>query len=134
MFNKKKKSEIKTTFTIESLIYSLKDIMTENPRLSMDSDVIISDLQMSEFKKNFKLYVINDYETNKAKLGIFLLPNDNSEFNEEPENQEELENYNTKVIEEPVNYNKKVIDGDGFEDIDFPEPVRSTSWMDKYGV
>ena len=84
--------------------------MTENPRLSWDSEVIISDLQMSEFRNNFKLYVINDYETRTQKLGLFLLPNDPSDF-------EENETGNENNIPETIS-----------------ETQKDSSWLDKYGV
>ena len=109
MFGKKKKKCETTKFTIKSLVYSLQAMMTENPRLSWDSPVIISDLQMSGFKNNFKLYPVNDYENGTIKLGLFVLPNDlDSEFEEEPELEETTE--------------------DGFPELnDFPQ-------MKKYGV
>lgn len=139
MFRKKKNQKCDTKFTIESLVYSLQAMMTENPRLSWDSPVVISDLQMSGFRNNFKLYPINDYETGKIKLGLFILPNDlDSEFEGEPEIEEELKpNAEESLKDIGDDSELEIIDftEDGFPELnDFPQIEKDTSWMKKYGV
>ena len=80
---RKKCEKPNNTYTIQSLIYSLKEIMTENPELTWDSEVIISDLQSMELKREFKLYVLHDPHDNKKKLGIYSLPTTDTEETEE---------------------------------------------------
>lgn len=65
--------------------------MTNNPELSWDSEVIISDLPMTEFRERYELHVTTDYVTNKPKLCIFTIPNDTSEYEDEPETETKTE-------------------------------------------
>ena len=85
MFNKKCKKSKYQKHTIQSLIYSLKEIMTENPELTWDSEVIISDLKSMEFRKRYDMYVTTDYKDGKTKLCLFTIPDDTSEYEDEPE-------------------------------------------------
>ena len=61
--------------------------MTNNPELTWDSEVIISDLPMTEFRERYEMYVTTDYKDGKTKLCIFTIPNDTSDFEEETETE-----------------------------------------------
>ena len=67
-------------FTIKSLFNSLEEIMARNPNITMDSEVIISDLNMSYFKQEIKVYPTYDYKDGQMKIGLYLNPYENGEL------------------------------------------------------
>lgn len=65
--------------------------MTENPELTWDSEVIISDLPMTEFRERYELHVTKDCITGKPKLCIFTVPNDTSDYEDSVETDTKVE-------------------------------------------
>ena len=63
-----------TRVTIKSLINSLNEVMLRNPNITLDSEVIISDLNMKEFIREFKIYPTFDCTDSKHKAGIYFKP------------------------------------------------------------
>ena len=120
-------------FTIKSLLNSLEEIMARNPEITLDSEVIISDINMSSFKQEIKVYPTHDYKDEKMKVGIYLNPYEKDELldiveEEEPtqEVMEEVNPQNAQVIRELKHtYAQKK-----------PQPIQaesdSLSWLDKY--
>ncbi len=67
-------------FTIKSLINSLEEVMARNPQITMDSEVIISDINMSSFRQEIKVYPTHDYKDGKVKVGIYINPYETDEL------------------------------------------------------
>lgn len=70
--------------TIRDLINSLKEVMVRNPNITWDSELIISDLDLSFFGNDCKLFPTYDYKDRKTKLGIYVIRN-KIEDEEEPQ-------------------------------------------------
>ena len=83
-------------FTIKSLLNSLEEIMARNPEITLDSKVIISDINMSSFKQEIKVYPTHDYKDEKMKVGIYLNPYEKDELLDTVEEEELVE----EVMEE----------------------------------
>ena len=56
-------------FTIKSLLNSLEEIMARNPEITLDSEVIISDINMSSFKHRHSKYFWKEFWTLAEKEG-----------------------------------------------------------------
>lgn len=119
-------------FTIKSLLNSLEEIMARNPKITLDSEIIISDINMSSFKQEIKVYPTHDYKDEKMKVGIYLNPYEKDELlntEEEELTQEvtkEVNPQNAQAVQELKHaYAQKE-----------PQPIQaesnSLSWLNKY--
>lgn len=66
-------------FTIKSLLNSLEEIMARNPQITLDSEVVISDTDMSFFKQDIKVYPTFDFRSRQMRVGLYLSPCENVE-------------------------------------------------------
>ena len=120
-------------FTIKSLLNSLEEIMARNPEITLDSEVIISDINMSSFKQEIKVHPTHDYKDKKMKVGIYLNPYEKDELldtvEEEELTQEVMEEVNPQnaqaVRELKHTYAQK-------ESQPIQAESKSLSWLDKY--
>ena len=120
-------------FTIKSLLNSLEEIMARNPEITLDSEVIISDINMSSFKQEIKVHPTHDYKDKKMKVGIYLNPYEKDELLDTIEEEELTE----EVIEEVNPQNAQAV-----QELKHayaqkkPQPIQaesdSLSWLDKY--
>ena len=106
-------------FTIKSLINSLNEVMSRNPEITLDSEIIISDLNMSEFKHEFRVYPTHDYKDGQTKIGIYLNNYEKDELldTEEQVTEQVTEQVSEQVTQEPIQIEKVNDD---------------ISWLDKY--
>jgi len=81
MFNNKCKEIINKKVTIRSLLDSINNILYENPNITMDSEILVSDLNMQKFIEEFKIYPTYDYRDKSYKVGIYLSPNKDTQEN-----------------------------------------------------
>jgi uncharacterized protein YrzB (UPF0473 family) len=120
-------------FTIKSLLNSLEEIMARNPEITLDSEVIISDINMSSFKQEIKVYPTHDYKDEKMKVGIYLSPYEKDELLDTVEEEEPTQ----KVMEEVNPQNAQAV-----QELKHtyaqkePQPIQaesdSLSWLNKY--
>ena len=61
-------------FTIRSLFKSLEEIMAENSEINLDSEIIVSNLNMEFFNQEIKIYPTHDYKDGSLKVGMYLNP------------------------------------------------------------
>ena len=119
--------------TIKSLINSLEEIMVRNPNITLDSEIIISDINMSYFKQEIKVYPTHDYKDGQMKVGIYLNPYEKDELldtieEEEPTQEvtEEVNPQNAQAVRELKHtYAQK-------ETQPIQAESKSLSWLDKY--
>lgn len=71
-------------FTIRNLYKTLEEIMACNPEITMDTEIIISDINMSNFKQEIKVYPTVDYKDRQVKVGLYINPYEKDELLEEP--------------------------------------------------
>ena len=83
--------------------------MAQNPNINLDSEIIISDINMGTFKNEVKIYPTNDYKDRKVKVGIYLNPYEKDEL--------------IDVAEKPVKEVKQEVQ---------EEPVKELAWLNKY--
>ena len=107
--------------------------MARNPNITLDSEVIISDINMGAFKQEVKIYPTHDYKDEKMKVGIYLNPYEKDELldtveEEEPtqEVMEEVNPQNAQAVQELKHaYEQKK-----------SQPIQaesdSLSWLNKY--
>jgi uncharacterized protein YrzB (UPF0473 family) len=120
-------------FTIKSLLNSLEEIMARNPEITLDSEVIISDINMSSFKQEIKVYPTHDYKDEKMKVGIYLNPYEKDELLDTVEEEElteevmeEVNPQNAQAVQELKHaYAQK-------ESQPIQAESHSLSWLDKY--
>ena len=60
--------------TIRKLINSIKEVMIQNPTLNWDSEILLSDINMSFFEGECKVLPTYDYKSRNLKLGIYIIP------------------------------------------------------------
>ena len=130
---KKKCTNQYNRMTIKSLLNSLEEIMARNPEITLDSEVIISDINMSSFKQEIKVHPTHDYKDEKMKVGIYLNPYEKDELldtieEEEPTQEvtEEVNPQNAQAVQELKHaYEQKK-----------SQPIQaesdSLSWLNKY--
>ena len=121
-------------FTIKSLLNSLEEIMARNPEITLDSEVIISDINMGAFKQEVKIYPTHDYKDGQMKVGIYLNPYEKDELidtvEEEPKEEvKEVNPHNAQVIQQITQ---------DLAQVNQPQPTqvqsqRELAWLDKYG-
>ena len=89
-------------FTIKSLINSLNEVMSRNPEITLDSEIIISDLNMNEFKHEFRVYPTHDYKDGQTKIGIYLNNYEKDELLDTIEVTEQVSEQVTEQVSEQV--------------------------------
>ena len=120
--------------TIKSLINSLEEIMVRNPNITLDSEIIISDINMSYFKQEIKVYPTHDYKDGQMKVGLYINPYEKDEtLDVEEETKEEVKEVNPQNIQAI----KQI--AEDLSQINQPQEVQpiqaesdSLSWLNKY--
>lgn len=67
-------------FTIRELFNSFEKIMAQSPEITLDSEVIISDLDMQFFNQEIKIYPTRNYKDGTLAVGIYLNPYEREEL------------------------------------------------------
>ena len=118
-------------FTIRELYNTIDKIMAENPSITMGTEIIISDINMSSFKQGVRVYPTFDYKDNKVKVGIYLNPYEKDELVEE-EPTKKATTPKAKVY--PQKFNKEYESGTVKVEYLKPteEPVKELAWLNKY--
>jgi uncharacterized protein YrzB (UPF0473 family) len=132
-------------FTIKSLLNSLEEIMARNPQITLDSEVIISDINMSSFKQEIKIYPTHDYKDGQMKVGIYLNPYEKDELidtveevkteqvsEQVKEETEQVNPHNAQVIQQITQDLAQVNQPQPQEE---PQPIKqdmSLAWLQKY--
>lgn len=115
-------------FTIKELLKALEEIMALNPEITLDSEVIVSDLNMSSFKQEIKVYPTHDYRDRQAKVGLYINPYEKDEFidvKEEPI-KEEVNPQNAQTVRDLTKeFSQK-------ESQPIQAESHSLSWLNKY--
>ena len=124
-----KKEKQYNRITIRSLLNSLEEIMARNPNITLDSEVIISDINMGVFKNEIKVYPTFDYKDNKVKVGIYTNPYEKDELLD----TEETEQVSTKEVqaikqmaEEPIQPTQEIVQPVA------EETTEELAWLNKY--
>ena len=121
--------------TIKSLINSLEEIMVRNPNITLDSEIIISDINMSYFKQEIKVYPTHDYKDGQMKVGLYINPYEKDEtLDVEEETKKEVKEVNPQNIQAI----KQI--AEDLSQINQPQPQevqpiqedKSLSWINKY--
>lgn len=121
--------------TIKSLINSLEEIMSRNPNITLDSEIIISDINMSYFKQEIKVYPTHDYKDGQMKVGLYINPYEKDETLDVEETIEEVKEVNPQDIQAI----KQI--AEDLSQINQPQPQEvqpiqaesdSLSWLNKY--
>ena len=121
--------------TIKSLLNSLEEIMVRNPDITLDSEIIISDINMSYFKQEIKVYPTHDYKDGQMKVGLYINPYEKDEtLDVEEETKEEVKEVNPQNIQAI----KQI--AEDLSQINQPQPQevqpiqedKSLSWINKY--
>lgn len=135
---KKEKEKQYNRITIRSLLNSLEDIMARNPNITLDSEVIISDINMGVFKNEIKVHPTFDYKDNKVKVGIYTNPYEKDELLDTVEETEQVteqvsEQVNTKevqaikqMVEEPIQPTQEIMQPV------VEETTEELAWLNKY--
>lgn len=113
--------------TIKSLLNSLEEIMTQNSQLTLESEVIISDLNMSFFKHDIRVLPIHDYTDGQLKVGLYLNPYEKEEITDIEETDEERTNKNNVIS--MADFIKKVTKQETPKET---KTSNSTDWLEKY--
>ena len=127
-------------FTIKSLLNSLEEIMARNPQITLDSEVIISDINMSSFKQEIKVYPTHDYKDEQMKVGLYLNPYEKDEL---IDTVEETEQVSEQVKEKTEQVNPKNIQAiqeitENLSQVNQVQPQqeikaqRELAWLNKY--
>jgi ribosomal protein L29 len=132
-------------FTIKSLLNSLEEIMARNPEITLDSEVIISDINMGAFKQEVKIYPTHDYKDGQMKVGIYLNPYEKDELIDTVEEvkteqvseqvkkeTEQVNPHNAQVIQQITQDLAQVNQPQPQEE---PQPIKqdmSLAWLQKY--
>lgn len=121
--------------TIKSLLNSLEEIMARNPEITLDSEVIISDVNMSYFKQEIKVYPTHDYKDRQMKVGIYLNPYEKDEtLDVEEETKEEVKEVNPQSIQaiKQIAEDLSQINQPQPQEIQPIQEDKSLSWINKY--
>ena len=124
-------------FTIKSLLNSLEEIMARNPQITLDSEVIISDINMSSFKQEIKVYPTHDYKDEQMKVGLYLNPYEKDELIDTVEETEQVSEQVKEKTEQVNPKNIQVIQEitENLSQVNqkSQEPQgKSLSWLNKY--
>ena len=121
-----KRTNQQKRLTIKELLNSIEEMMKEDPRITLDSEIIISDMNMSNFKHEIKAYPTYDYKDEKMKVGLYLNPYEKDELVEdEEETKEEHKIVNTKAIQAIVDTLKKVTTQPKVQELQESAPVET---------
>ena len=133
---KKKCTNQYNKMTIKSLLNSLEEIMARNPNITLDSEVIISDINMGTFKQEVKIYPTHDYKDGQVKVGIYLNPYEKDEtLDVEEETKEEVKEVNTQNIHAIKQITEELSQVN--QPQEEPQPIQAEeskelAWMNKY--
>lgn len=124
-------------FTIKSLLNSLEEIMARNPQITLDSEVIISDINMSFFKQEVKVYPTYDYKDQQMKVGLYLNPYEKDELIDTVEETEQVSEQvseqvnpkNIQAIQEITENLSQVNQEQSQQEI---KASRELAWLNKY--
>lgn len=115
--------------TIKSLLNSLEEIMARNPQITLDSEVIISDLNMSFFKQEIKVLPTHDYKDGQMKVGLYLNPYEKDELIDTVE--EVKEEVNPRNIQAIKQFTEELSQANT-EQKEIKATSQETDWLDKY--
>lgn len=117
--------------TIRNLINSLEEVMSRNPDITLDSEIVISDLNLSFFKKELKIHPIYDCYEDKTKVGLYLNPYEKNNFIEEIEEETKPKDKNSNLKDRQVlsEIITKSSQPTSQEEIKTPKGM---SWLEKY--
>lgn len=133
---KKKCTNQYNKMTIKSLLNSLEEIMARNPEITLDSEVIISDINMGAFKQEVKIYPTHDYKDGQVKVGIYLNPYEKDELIDvEEETKEEVKEVNTQNIQAIKQITEELSQVN--QPQEEPQPIQAEeskelAWINKY--
>lgn len=133
---KKKCTNQYNKMTIKSLLNSLEEIMARNPNITLDSEVIISDINMGAFKQEVKIYPTHDYKDGQVKVGIYLNPYEKDEtLDVEEETKEEVKEVNTQNIQAIKQITEELSQVN--QPQEEPQPIQAEeskelAWINKY--
>lgn len=133
---KKKCTNQYNKMTIKSLLNSLEEIMARNPNITLDSEVIISDINMGAFKQEVKIYPTHDYKDGQVKVGIYLNPYEKDELIDvEEETKEEVKEVNTQNIQAIKQITEELSQVN--QPQEEPQPIqeeenKELAWINKY--
>ena len=121
-------------FTIKSLLNSLEEIMARNPEITLDSEVIISDINMSYFKQEIKVYPTHDYKDGQMKIGIYTSPYEKDEtLDTVEETKEEIKEINPQNAQVIKQITQDLAQANQEPQPTQVQPQRELAWLDKYG-
>ena len=121
-------------FTIRNLLKSLEEIMAENPQITMDSEVVISDINISCFKQQVKIYPTYDYKDEQMKVGMYLSPYEKDELidtvEETEQTAQQVNSKNIQAIQEITEELSQI------NQVPKPQqeikPSKEMAWLNKY--
>ena len=115
--------------TIRELIKSFTEIISENSEITLDSEIIVSDVLMRQLNREFKLYTTFDYTDRKSKVGLFVNPDEDPDFAEEqkaePE-QPEVQEETAEHVKEIQDFTKQL------EQAEQTPNRKNTDWFKKF--
>lgn len=114
--------------TIRTLFNSLEEVMARNPQITLDSEVIISDLNMGVFKSEVYIYPTHDYKDRKVKVGIYLNPYEKDELIEETTTQT-ISHTKERSVQAMVQEEPETIEV--VQEVK-PQQDREVAWLDKW--
>lgn len=135
---KKKCTNQYNKMTIKSLLNSLEEIMARNPEITLDSEVIISDINMGAFKQEVKIYPTHDYKDGQVKVGIYLNPYEKDEtLDVEEETKEEVKEVNAQNIQAIKQITEELSQVNQPQPQEEPQPIQAEeskelAWINKY--
>ena len=118
-------------FTIRNLYKTLEEIMAYNPDINMDTEIIISDVNMSNFKQEIKVYPTKDYRDRQVKVGLYINPYEKDEILQDIEEQEQKEKANSKVVQAMTEEPTQNLQEEPIQAIQEETPI-GLSWINKY--
>lgn len=71
-------------YTVRELIVALREIAENSQHIDLDSEVVVSDYDMTGFKEKFKLYPVNLYGNWSVGLFHTLEQGEESELKKKP--------------------------------------------------
>ena len=107
--------------------------MARNPQITMDSEVIISDINMSSFKQEIKVYPTYDYKDNQMKVGMYLNPYEKDELIDTVEDTEQVsEQVNPKNIQAIQEITENLSQVNQVQPQQEIKASRELAWLEKY--
>ena len=112
------KKNCKEILTIRHIINSLNNIMTRSSNITLDSEVIITDVNLQEFEA-IGVHTIKDIFYGEDKIGIYVKPKETSK-------KQEITKQEQEIIKQEVLGIKPV------REAEKQEPVSGSNWWEKY--